>query len=208
MAVKLDNAMEKVRNSVDSLCETIARQHEICIQMLEGKEYQTLYKVMKKEQRILRMKDVIDHQVNELTKRMQAARLDTRELAFYAHIAASLAAIKDNARSVAQFANHCEDARAKEVVRQLELALADALRKLGKLCQSTSARRVQAVARRIEEAELLFAQFQREMVPGALKQGLAQSVWQTLCCIRSICEQADQLYAMTWMQKRDAMRNC
>ena len=50
MALNLEIRTERLTNSVMSMCETLCSQHEICIQMLERRDYQTVYKVMKKEQ--------------------------------------------------------------------------------------------------------------------------------------------------------------
>ena len=69
--MNLEIRTERLTNSVVSMCETLCSQHEICIQMLERKEYQTAYKVMKKEQRISRMAEMINHQVMELMPLVQ-----------------------------------------------------------------------------------------------------------------------------------------
>ena len=69
--MNLEIRTERLTNSVMSMCETLCSQHEICIQMLERRDYQTVYKVMKKEQRISRMVEMINHQVMELMPLVQ-----------------------------------------------------------------------------------------------------------------------------------------
>ena len=107
--MNLEIKTEKLTHSVVDICETVCSQHEICIQMLKGKEYQTLYKVMKKEQKIKKIADIIEHQIVEMTPMMNLTSAGLRRLNVSSHITFELLYIKDNARTVASFANHCDD---------------------------------------------------------------------------------------------------
>jgi len=98
--LNLEIKTEKLTHSVVDICETVCSQHEICIQMLKGKEYQTLYKVMKKEQKIKKIADIIEHQIVEMTPMMNLTSAGLRRLNVSSHITFELLYIKDNARTV------------------------------------------------------------------------------------------------------------
>ena len=66
--------------------------------MLERRDYQTVYKVMKKEQRISRMVEMINHQVMELMPLVQPVPATLRRLLVSSHISFELLHMRGSAR--------------------------------------------------------------------------------------------------------------
>ena len=126
--MNLETRTERLTNNVVCICETVCNQHEICIQMLEGKEYQTLYKVMKKEQRISRMAEMINHQVMELMPLVQPVPATLRRLLVSSHVSFELLHMRSSARAAAEFADSCEDEELRIYVEELERSLILTLR--------------------------------------------------------------------------------
>ena len=201
--MNLETRTERLTNNVVCICETVCNQHEICIQMLEGKEYQTLYKVRKKEQRITRVGEVIDRQIMELTPMLNPTSADRRRLLASSHIAYELIHIKDNARTVADFANRCTDAAARQYAWEMETLLVDALRDAAAAYQKPSAQLLDDIEELLLKTEEQLAGFRENVPSSELKQSLIESVALTLQCIRRICEQINYLYTGTTMDRQE-----
>ena len=192
--MNLEIKTEKLTHSVVDICETVCSQHEICIQMLKGKEYQTLYKVMKKEQKIKKIADIIEHQIVEMTPMMNLTSAGLRRLNVSSHITFELLYIKDNPRTVASFANHCDDEQARGYAKEMEERLVDSLRKAALAYQNKSLAELNRIGNDIVDVSDLLCRFHDEIEPSEQKQSLMESMDLTLQCVRKICAQIHYLY--------------
>lgn len=200
---------EKLTNNVVNICETVCKQHEICIQMLEGKEYQTLYKVMKKEQRILRLQGMIQHQIAELAPFLTTASTDSRRLFVSKKIVDEFVLMKDNARTVAEFANRCKDHDTRMYVQKIETKLVDVLRKIARSYQKEQFEEDKDLRQLFTETEHDLEEFRIKIQPSEWKQSMIESMSLTLHSIYTICDHIYYLYtgesvstsSVTWKYK-------
>ncbi len=192
--MNLENKTEKVTDQVVGVCETLCMQHEICIQMLEGKHYQTLYKVIKKEQQIARMSESIHSSIKGLLPVMQKTSLHTRRLQVSDRIIDELIEIKGNARMVAAFANRCKDADARLYAKQMETQLIKVLRRATDVYQDGGFLTEKEMFPQLDELEEALQLFYAEVGQSELKQNLIESMKKTLACIHNICMEIQYLY--------------
>lgn len=188
MALNLEIRTERLTNSVVSMCETLCSQHEICIQMLERKEYQTAYKVMKKEQRISRMAEMINHQVMELMPLVQPVPATLRRLLVSSHISFELLHMRSSARATAEFADGCEDEELRIYVEELERSLILTLRVVIGMYERDSLDELKTADQRIAMTENIISEFTRMTNAESTWPQLTESIRQMLCGIRNICE--------------------
>ena len=193
MALNLEIRTERLTNSVMSMCETLCSQHEICIQMLERRDYQTVYKVMKKEQRISRMVEMINHQVMELMPLVQPVPATLRRLLVSSHISFELLHMRGSARAAAEFADSCEDEDLRIYVEELERSLILTLRVVIGMYGRNSLDDMKTAVQRVAMTENIISEFtQMTNVESAWPQ-LTESIRQMLCGIRNICEDVSYL---------------
>ena len=193
MALNLEIRTERLTNSVVSMCETLCSQHEICIQMLERKEYQTAYKVMKKEQRISRMAEMINHQVMELMPLVQPVPATLRRLLVSSHVSFELLHMRSSARAAAEFADSCEDEELRIYVEELERSLILTLRVVIGMYDRDSLDDMKTAAQRIAMTESIIGEFTRMTNAESTWPQLTESIRQMLCGIRNICEDVSYL---------------
>ena len=193
MALNLEIRTERLTNSVMSMCETLCSQHEICIQMLEGKEYQTVYKVMKKEQRISRMVEMINHQVMELMPLVQPVPATLRRLLVSSHISFELLHMRGSARAAAEFADSCEDEDLRIYVEELERSLILTLRVVIGMYGRNSLDDMKTAVQRVAMTENIISEFTQMTNAESAWPQLTESIRQMLCGIRNICEDVSYL---------------
>lgn len=193
MALNLEIRTERLTNSVMSMCETLCSQHEICIQMLERRDYQTVYKVMKKEQRISRMVEMINHQVMELMPLVQPVPATLRRLLVSSHISFELLHMRGSARAVAEFADSCEDEDLRIYVEELERSLILTLRVVIGMYGRNSLDDMKTAAQRVAMTENIISEFTQMTNAESAWPQLTESIRQMLCGIRNICEDVSYL---------------
>ena len=159
MALNLEIRTERLTNSVMSMCETLCSQHEICIQMLERRDYQTVYKVMKKEQRISRMVEMINHQVMELMPLVQPVPATLRRLLVSSHVSFELLHMRGSARAAAEFADSCEDEDLRIYVEELERSLILTLRVVIGMYGRNSLDDMKTAVQRVAMTENIISEF-------------------------------------------------
>ena len=157
--MNLEIRTERLTNSVMSMCETLCSQHEICIQMLERRDYQTVYKVMKKEQRISRMAEMINHQVMELMPLVQPVPATLRRLLVSSHISFELLHMRGSARAAAEFADSCEDEDLRIYVEELERSLILTLRVVIGMYGRNSLDDMKTAVQRVAMTENIISEF-------------------------------------------------
>lgn len=193
MALNLEIRTERLTNSVMSMCETLCSQHEICIQMLERRDYQTVYKVMKKEQRISRMAEMINHQVMELMPLVQPVPATLRRLLVSSHISFELLHMRGSARAVAEFADSCEDEDLRIYVEELERSLILTLRVVIGMYGRNSLDDMKTAAQRVAMTDNIISEFTQMTNAESAWPQLTESIRQMLCGIRNICEDVSYL---------------
>ena len=193
MALNLEIRTERLTNSVMSMCETLCSQHEICIQMLERRDYQTVYKVMKKEQRISRMVEMINHQVMELMPLVQPVPATLRRLLVSSHISFELLHMRGSARAAAEFADSCEDEDLRIYVEELERSLILTLRVVIGMYGRNSLDDMKTAAQRVAMTENIISEFTQMTNAESAWPQLTESIRQMLCGIRNICEDVSYL---------------
>ncbi len=193
MALNLEIRTERLTNSVMSMCETLCSQHEICIQMLERRDYQTVYKVMKKEQRISRMAEMINHQVMELMPLVQPVPATLRRLLVSSHISFELLHMRGSARAAAEFADSCEDEDLRIYVEELERSLILTLRVVIGMYGRNSLDDMKTAAQRVAMTENIISEFTQMTNAESAWPQLTESIRQMLCGIRNICEDVSYL---------------
>lgn len=193
MALNLEIRTERLTNSVMSMCETLCSQHEICIQMLERRDYQTVYKVMKKEQRISRMVEMINHQVMELMPLVQPVPATLRRLLVSSHISFELLHMRGSARAAAEFADSCEDEDLRIYVEELERSLILTLRVVIGMYGRNSLDDMKTAVQRIAMTENIISEFTQMTNAESAWPQLTESIRQMLCGIRNICEDVSYL---------------
>lgn len=193
MALNLEIRTERLTNSVMSMCETLCSQHEICIQMLERRDYQTVYKVMKKEQRISRMVEMINHQVMELMPLVQPVPATLRRLLVSSHISFELLHMRGSARAAAEFADSCEDEDLRIYVEELERSLILTLRVVIGMYGRNSLDDMKTAVQRVAMTENIISEFTQMTNAESAWPQLTESIWQMLCGIRNICEDVSYL---------------
>ena len=193
MALNLEIRTERLPNSVMSMCETLCSQHEICIQMLERRDYQTVYKVMKKEQRISRMAEMINHQVMELMPLVQPVPATLRRLLVSSHISFELLHMRGSARAAAEFADSCEDEDLRIYVEELERSLILTLRVVIGMYGRNSLDDMKTAAQRVAMTENIISEFTQMTNAESAWPQLTESIRQMLCGIRNICEDVSYL---------------
>ena len=193
MALNLEIRTERLTNSVMSMCETLCSQHEICIQMLERRDYQTVYKVMKKEQRISRMAEMINHQVMELMPLVQPVSATLRRLLVSSHISFELLHMRGSARAAAEFADSCEDEDLRIYVEELERSLILTLRVVIGMYGRNSLDDMKTAVQRVAMTENIISEFTQMTNAESAWPQLTESIRQMLCGIRNICEDVSYL---------------
>lgn len=193
MALNLEIRTERLTNSVMSMCETLCSQHEICIQMLERRDYQTVYKVMKKEQRISRMAEMINHQVMELMPLVQPVPATLRRLLVSSHISFELLHMRGSARAVAEFADSCEDEDLRIYVEELERSLILTLRVVIGMYGRNSLDDMKTAVQRVAMTENIISEFTQMTNAESAWPQMTESIRQMLCGIRNICEDVSYL---------------
>ncbi len=193
MALNLEIRTERLTNSVMSMCETLCSQHEICIQMLERRDYQTVYKVMKKEQRISRMAEMINHQVMELMPLVQPVPATLRRLLVSSHISFELLHMRGSARAAAEFADSCEDEDLRIYVEELERSLILTLRVVIGMYGRNSLDDMKTAVQRVAMTENIISEFTQMTNAESAWPQLTESIRQMLCGIRNICEDVSYL---------------
>lgn len=191
--MNLEIRTERLTNSVMSMCETLCSQHEICIQMLERRDYQTVYKVMKKEQRISRMVEMINHQVMELMPLVQPVPATLRRLLVSSHISFELLHMRGSARAAAEFADSCEDEDLRIYVEELERSLILTLRVVIGMYGRNSLDDMKTAAQRVAMTENIISEFTQMTNAESAWPQLTESIRQMLCGIRNICEDVSYL---------------
>ena len=191
--MNLEIRTERLTNSVVSMCETLCSQHEICIQMLERKEYQTAYKVMKKEQRISRMAEMINHQVMELMPLVQPVPATLRRLLVSSHVSFELLHMRGSARAAAEFADSCEDEELRIYVEELERSLILTLRVVIGMYGRNSLDDMKTAVQRVAMTENIISEFTQMTNAESAWPQLTESIRQMLCGIRNICEDVSYL---------------
>jgi len=191
--LNLEIRTERLTNSVMSMCETLCSQHEICIQMLERRDYQTVYKVMKKEQRISRMVEMINHQVMELMPLVQPVPATLRRLLVSSHISFELLHMRGSARAAAEFADSCEDEDLRIYVEELERSLILTLRVVIGMYGRNSLDDMKTAVQRVAMTENIISEFTQMTNAESAWPQLTESIRQMLCGIRNICEDVSYL---------------
>ena len=191
--MNLEIRTERLTNSVMSMCETLCSQHEICIQMLERRDYQTVYKVMKKEQRISRMAEMINHQVMELMPLVQPVPATLRRLLVSSHVSFELLHMRGSARAAAEFADSCEDEDLRIYVEELERSLILTLRVVIGMYGRNSLDDMKTAAQRVAMTENIISEFTQMTNAESAWPQLTESIRQMLCGIRNICEDVSYL---------------
>lgn len=191
--MNLEIRTERLTNSVMSMCETLCSQHEICIQMLERRDYQTVYKVMKKEQRISRMVEMINHQVMELMPLVQPVPATLRRLLVSSHISFELLHMRGSARAAAEFADSCEDEELRIYVEELERSLILTLRVVIGMYGRNSLDDMKTAVQRVAMTENIISEFTQMTNAESAWPQLTESIRQMLCGIRNICEDVSYL---------------
>ena len=191
--MNLEIRTERLTNSVMSMCETLCSQHEICIQMLERRDYQTVYKVMKKEQRISRMVEMINHQVMELMPLVQPVPATLRRLLVSSHISFELLHMRGSARAAAEFADSCEDEDLRIYVEELERSLILTLRVVIGMYGRNSLDDMKTAVQRVAMTENIISEFTQMTNAESAWPQLTESIRQMLCGIRNICEDVSYL---------------
>ena len=191
--MNLEIRTELLTNSVMSMCETLCSQHEICIQMLERRDYQTVYKVMKKEQRISRMAEMINHQVMELMPLVQPVPATLRRLLVSSHISFELLHMRGSARAAAEFADSCEDEDLRIYVEELERSLILTLRVVIGMYGRNSLDDMKTAVQRVAMTENIISEFTQMTNAESAWPQLTESIRQMLCGIRNICEDVSYL---------------
>ena len=191
--MNLEIRTERLTNSVMSMCETLCSQHEICIQMLERRDYQTVYKVMKKEQRISRMVEMINHQVMELMLLVQPVPATLRRLLVSSHISFELLHMRGSARAAAEFADSCEDEDLRIYVEELERSLILTLRVVIGMYGRNSLDDMKTAVQRVAMTENIISEFTQMTNAESAWPQLTESIRQMLCGIRNICEDVSYL---------------
>lgn len=191
--MNLEIRTERLTNSVMSMCETLCSQHEICIQMLERRDYQTVYKVMKKEQRISRMVEMINHQVMELMPLVQPVPATLRRLLVSSHISFELLHMRCSARAAAEFADSCEDEELRIYVEELERSLILTLRVVIGMYGRNSLDDMKTAVQRVAMTENIISEFTQMTNAESAWPQLTESIRQMLCGIRNICEDVSYL---------------
>lgn len=191
--MNLEIRTERLTNSVMSMCETLCSQHEICIQMLERRDYQTVYKVMKKEQRISRMAEMINHQVMELMPLVQPVPAMLRRLLVSSHISFELLHMRVSARAAAEFADSCEDEDLRIYVEELERSLILTLRVVIGMYGRNSLDDMKTAVQRVAMTENIISEFTQMTNAESAWPQLTESIRQMLCGIRNICEDVSYL---------------
>ena len=191
--MNLEIRTERLTNSVMSMCETLCSQHEICIQMLERRDFQTVYKVMKKEQRISRMVEMINHQVMELMPLVQPVPATLRRLLVSSHISFELLHMRGSARAAAEFADSCEDEDLRIYVEELERSLILTLRVVIGMYGRNSLDDMKTAVQRVAMTENIISEFTQMTNAESAWPQLTESIRQMLCGIRNICEDVSYL---------------
>ena len=191
--MNLEIRTERLTNSVMSMCETLCSQHEICIQMLERRDYQTVYKVMKKEQRISRMVEMINHQVMELMPLVQPVPATLRRLLVSSHISFELLHMRGSARAAAEFADSCEDEDLRIYVEELERSLILTLRVVIGMYGRNSLDDMKTAVQRVAMTENIISEFTQMTNAESAWPQLTESIRQMICGIRNICEDVSYL---------------
>lgn len=191
--MNLEIRTERLTNSVMSMCETLCSQHEICIQMLERRDYQTVYKVMKKEQRISRMAEMINHQVMELMPLVQPVPATLRRLLVSSHVSFELLHMRGSARAAAEFADSCEDEDLRIYVEELERSLILTLRVVIGMYGRNSLDDMKTAVQRVAMTENIISEFTQMTNAESAWPQLTESIRQMLCGIRNICEDVSYL---------------
>ncbi len=191
--MNLEIRTERLTNSVMSMCETLCSQHEICIQMLERRDYQTVYKVMKKEQRISRMVEMINHQVMELIPLVQPVPATLRRLLVSSHVSFELLHMRGSARAAAEFADSCEDEELRIYVEELERSLILTLRVVIGMYGRNSLDDMKTAVQRVAMTENIISEFTQMTNAESAWPQLTESIRQMLCGIRNICEDVSYL---------------
>lgn len=191
--MNLEIRTERLTNGVMSMCETLCSQHEICIQMLERRDYQTVYKVMKKEQRISRMVEMINHQVMELMPLVQPVPATLRRLLVSSHISFELLHMRGSARAAAEFADSCEDEDLRIYVEELERSLILTLRVVIGMYGRNSLDDMKTAVQRVAMTENIISEFTQMTNAESAWPQLTESIRQMLCGIRNICEDVSYL---------------
>lgn len=199
--MNLENKTGKVTDQVVGVCEAFCMQHEICIQILEGKHYQTLYKVIKKEQQIARMGESIHSSIKGLLPAMQTTSLHTRRLQVSDRIINELIRMKGNARTVASFADRCKDADARFYAKQMETQLIKVLRRVTDVYQDGELLTENGMFTPLNELAETLQIFCDEVGQSELKQNLIESMRKTFSCVHNICMEIQYLYT----GKKDAV---
>ena len=191
--MNLEIRTERLTNSVMSMCETLCSQHEICIQMLERRDYQTVYKVMKKEQRISRMVEMINHQVMELMPLVQPVPATLRRLLVSSHVSFELLHMRGSARAAAEFADSCEDEDLRIYVEELERSLILTLRVVIGMYGRNSLDDMKTAVQRVAMTENIISEFTQMTNAESAWPQLTESIRQMLCGIHNICEDVSYL---------------
>lgn len=191
--MNLEIRTERLTNSVMSMCETLCSQHEICIQMLERRDYQTVYKVMKKEQRISRMAEMVNHQVMELMPLVQPVPATLRRLLVSSHISFELLHMRGSARAAAEFADSCEDEDLRIYVEELERSLILTLRVVIGMYGRNLLDDMKTAVQRVAMTENIISEFTQMTNAESAWPQLTESIRQMLCGIRNICEDVSYL---------------
>ena len=191
--MNLEIRTERLTHTVMSMCETLCSQHEICIQMLERRDYQTVYKVMKKEQRISRMAEMINHQVMELMPLVQPVPATLRRLLVSSHISFELLHMRGSARAAAEFADSCEDEDLRIYVEELERSLILTLRVVIGMYGRNSLDDMNTAVQRVAMTENIISEFTQMTNAESAWPQLTESIRQMLCGIRNICEDVSYL---------------
>ena len=104
---------------------------------------------------------------------------------------------------MADFANRCTDAAARQYAWEMETLLVDALRDAAAAYQKPSAQLLDDIEELLLKTEEQLAGFRENVPSSELKQSLIESVALTLQCIRGICEQINYLYTGTTMDRQE-----
>ena len=161
--------------------------------MLERRDYQTVYKVMKKEQRISRMVEMINHQVMELMPLVQPVPATLRRLLVSSHISFELLHMRGSARAVAEFADSCEDEDLRIYVEELERSLILTLRVVIGMYGRNSLDDMKTAVQRVAMTENIISEFTQMTNAESAWPQLTESIRQMLCGIRNICEDVSYL---------------
>ena len=148
---------------------------------------------MKKEQRISRMVEMINHQVMELMPLVQPVPATLRRLLVSSHISFELLHMSGSARAAAEIADSCEEEDLRIYVEELERSLILTLRVVIGMYGRNSLDDMKTAVQRVAMTENIISEFTQMTNAESAWPQLTESIRQMLCGIRNICEDVSYL---------------